>query len=87
MENTEFKRGTTINAGNHLISIGTFTTSEIAILSKHTHEFTKLERTKTNKKLKKAKRRFKSFLCCDTSFCFRSFTDDMINELILILKG
>mgnify|MGYP003109204286 CR=1 FL=1 len=84
---TNFKKGTTIQAGNHLVSIGTFDTGDIAILSKHTHDFTKLERTKTNKRLKKAKRRFKSFLACDTTFCFRHFSDDMTDELIFILKG
>ena len=87
MANLEIKKGTIIKAGNFLISIGFFRTSEIAILSAYSHEFIKQERTKTNKKLKKAKTRFKNFLCCDTSFCFRRFTDDMINELILILKG
>ena len=84
---TNFKKGTLISAGNHLISIGTFNTSEIAILSPFTMEFTKLERTKTNKRLKKAKKIFKSFIACDTTFCFRHFTDDMTNELISILKG
>ena len=87
MKTTEFKRGTIIKAGNFLISIGTFRTSEIAILSAYSHEFIKQERAKTNKKLSKAKRIFKNNLNCYTNFCFRSFTDDMTNELILILKG
>ncbi len=87
MKTTEFKRGTIIKAGNFLISIGTFRTSEIAILSAYSHEFIKQERAKTNKKLSKAKRIFKNNLNCYNNFCFRSFTDDMINELILILKG
>ena len=87
MKTTEFKRGTIIKAGNFLISIGTFRTSEIAILSAYSHEFIKQERAKTNKKLSKAKRIFKKNLNCYTNFCFRSFTDDMTNELILILKG
>ncbi len=87
MENLEIKKGTIIKAGNFLISIGTFRTSEIAILSAYSHEFIKQERAKTNKKLSKAKRIFKNNLDCYTNFCFRSFTDDMTNELILILKG
>ena len=87
MKTTEFKRGTIIKAGNFLISIGTFRTSEIAILSAYSHEFIKQERAKTNKKLSKSKRIFKNNLNCYNNFCFRSFTDDMINELILILKG
>ena len=87
MKTTEFKRGTIIKAGNFLISIGTFRTSEIAILSAYSHEFIKQERAKTNKKLSKAKRIFKNNLNCYNNFCFRSFTDDMIHELILILKG
>lgn len=87
MKTTEFKRGTIIKAGNFLISIGTFRTSEIAILSAYSHEFIKQERAKTNKKLSKAKRIFKNNLNCYNNFCFRSFTDDMTNELILILKG
>ena len=52
---TNFKKGTLISAGNHLVSIGTFDTSDMkAILSPFTMEFTKLERTKTNKRLKKS---------------------------------
>ena len=87
MKNLEFKKGTLISAGNHLVSIGTFDTSEIAILSPFTMKFTKQERTKTNKRLKKAKRRFKSFLLCDKDFCFGHFDNDMTKELISILKG
>ena len=82
----KIKKGTTIKTGNHLISIGTFSTSEIAIISPFTHDFIKLEKTKTNKKLKKAKRLFKSHLCSETDFCFRHFTDDMTRKLIDILK-
>jgi len=44
----EIKKGTLISAGNHLVSIGAFNRSDIAILSKHTHKFVKLERAKTN---------------------------------------
>tara|TARA_R100000426_G_C4818290_1_gene109384 strand:- start:1264 stop:1524 length:261 start_codon:yes stop_codon:yes gene_type:complete len=86
MKTLQLQKGTTIKTGNHLISIGTFSTSEIAIISPFTHDFIKLEKTKTNKKLKKAKRLFKSHLCSETDFCFRHFTDDMTRKLIDILK-
>jgi hypothetical protein len=87
MKNLEIKKGTLISAGNHLVSIGTFNTSDVAILSKHTNEFVKLERAKTNKKLKKVKRVFKSKLNNDTEFVFEFFSDDDIVKLISILKG
>lgn len=87
MTDFEFKKGTLISAGNHLVSIGTFKTSDIAILSKYTHRFVKLERAKTNNKLKKVKRLFKSNLNNDTDFVFEFFTDDKTRELISILKG
>ena len=87
MKTLEIKKATLISAGNHLVSIGTFKTSDIAILSKHTHEFVKLERAKTNKKLKKVKRLFKSNLNNDTDFVFEFFTDDKTRQLISILKS
>jgi len=83
----EIKKGTLISAGNHLVSIGAFNRSDIAILSKHTHKFVKLERAKTNKKLKKVKRLFFYHLNNDTDFVFEFFTDDKTRQLISILKS
>ena len=48
------KRNTTLSVGNHLVSIGR-EIHQVAILSKHTHNFVELKRTKTNKKLAKVK--------------------------------
>jgi hypothetical protein len=87
MKNLEIKKGTLISAGNHLVSIGKYDKSDVAILSKHTGKFVKLERTKTNNKLKKVKRLFFYALNNDTDFVFEFLTDDKTRELISILKG
>ena len=60
---------TIIKAGNHIVSIG-IEIHFVAIISPITNDFVKLKRVKTNKKLAKVKREFKSWLSCSDSFCF-----------------
>ena len=79
------KPNTLIKAGNHLISIGR-EIHQVAILSLNTHEFVKLKRTKTNKKLAKVKREFKSWLSCSETFCFERLSETQTIKLINNLK-
>jgi hypothetical protein len=60
---------TILKAGNHIVSIG-IEAHFVAILSPTTHKFVELKNTKTNKKLAKVKREFKSWLSCSETFCF-----------------
>lgn len=76
---------TTIKAGNHLISIGR-EIHQVAILSLNTHKFVKLKRTKTNKKLAKVKKEFKTWLCCWETFCFERLSEQQTLKLIQTLK-
>lgn len=78
-------RNTTLSLGNHLVSIGA-ETHQVAILSKHTHNFVKLKRTKTNKKLAKVKRELKSWLSCEETFCFERLSEKQTLRLIETLK-
>ncbi len=76
---------TTLSVGNHLVSIGR-ETHQVAILSKHTHSFVELQRTKTNKKLAKLKRELKSWLSCEETFCFERLSEEQTLKLIETLK-
>lgn len=78
-------RNTTLSVGNHLVSIGR-ETHQVAILSKHTHSFVELQRTKTNKKLAKLKRELKSWLSCEETFCFERLSKEQTLRLIETLK-
>jgi len=78
-------RNTTLLVGNHLVSIGR-ETHQVAILSKHTHSFVELQRTKTNKKLAKLKRELKSWLSCEETFCFERLSKEQTLRLIETLK-
>lgn len=80
-----FKRNTTLSVGNHLVSIGR-EIHQVAILSKHTHNFVELKRTKTNKKLAKVKRQLKSWLSCEETFCFERLSEEQTLRLIETLK-
>jgi len=80
------KTNTLVRAGNHLVSIGR-ETSFVAILSPNTNDFVELSRAKTNKQLRKVKRKFKTWLNCDNSFSFEFMTNELTNELISTLKN
>ena len=77
---------TIIKAGNHLISIGR-QAQFVAIISPSTHKFVELLKSKTNKRLQKAKREFKAFLNSDDTFTFEHFSNEQTKRLIEILKG
>lgn len=73
-------------AGNHVVSIG-IDGHQLAIMSAHTGDWVGLERAKTNKRLRKVKRVFKSNLCCWFDFFFEHMTQEDILKVINILKG
>ncbi len=79
------KINTTLSVGNHLVSIGR-EIHQVAILSKHTHNFVELKRTKTNKKLAKVKRQLKSWLSCEETFCFERLSEEQTLRLLETLK-
>ena len=76
---------TTLKAGNHIVSIGR-EAHFVAILSPITHKFVELKNTKTNKKLAKIKREFKSWLSCSETFCFERMSEAQALKLINTLK-
>lgn len=76
---------TTLKAGNHIVSIG-IETHFVAILSPNTHDFVELKKVKTNKKLAKIKKEFKSWLSCSESFCFERLSEAQTIKLIKTLK-
>jgi hypothetical protein len=77
---------TLINCGSFTVSIGQ-TTKDVAIISKSSGDFVKLDQTSRSKKLRKVKRTFKNHLCCDQTFCFSWFNDDMTKQLVDILRS
>lgn len=82
----DIKKGTLINTGNFIVSVGHFDSHEIAIMSKHTHEFVKLERAKTNNRLRSVKRKFKSWLNSDDTFTFSFMQPEQVVDMIKTLK-
>ena len=81
----EIKANTILKAGNHIVSIG-METHFVAVLSLNTHNFVELKRAKTNKKLAKVKRQFKSWLSCSETFCFERLSEEQTIKLINTLK-
>jgi len=79
-------KNTIIKAGNHLISIGR-EAQFVAILSPSTRKFVELAKSKTNERLRKAKREFKAFLNSGDTFTFEHFSQEQTMRLIDILKG
>jgi len=84
MKNLKLKKGQQINAGNFIISIGAFDIREVAIISKSSGDFVKI--ANTGVKLKKVKRKFRTWLNSDTTFTFSFMTEERIIELIELLK-
>ena len=81
----KLKANTILKAGNHIVSIGR-ETHFIAILSPTTNEFVELKRAKTNIKLAKVKREFKSWLSCSETFCFERLSESQALNIIQTLK-
>jgi len=83
---TTFKPNQQISAGNFIISIGRDGVRDVAIFSKSTGDFVKLTSKKRSKKLRAVHRKFNKFVSSFDTFCFSWFTDDMVVDLINILK-
>ena len=88
MKNINFTLGQKINAGNHIISIGSFDVHDVAIISKHTGHFVKFKDIpKRNSCLNKIKLRFNMFLCSDQDLVFQHVWFDDVMQMIDILKN
>ena len=70
-----FQKGQQINAGNFIVSIGTFDTQDVAIISKKSGDFVKLKQAKVSKKLRKIKRLHKLWLNNHDTFNFQFMPD------------
>ena len=81
-----FTRGQNISAGNFIINIGSFDTTDVAIISKSTGAFTKIKQAKVSKKLRKVKRVFKSFINNPDTFVMQHLDSDQVRTLLQILK-
>ena len=86
MENLEIKKCSLIKCKNFLVSIGTHSTSEVAIISGSSGDWVKLKQTKVSKKLKAIKRKFGSRICDHEQFFFCHMSEQDTLDLINILK-
>jgi hypothetical protein len=86
MEKLEIKKSSLIKCKNFLVSIGTHSTSEVAIIGGSSGEFVKLKQTKVSKKLKSIKRKFGSHICDHEQFFFCHMSEQDTLDLIAILK-
>jgi len=86
MQNITIKENTTIKVGNFIISIG-IQTHFVAIISPFTNEFIQLKRIKTNKRLRKVKRKLGLWLNSKETFTFERMRKENILLLISILKS
>jgi hypothetical protein len=84
---TIFTKGQDINAGNFIVNIGTFDTTDIAIISKSNGRFTKLKQAKVSKRLRKVKKHFKSNINNDFDFVFQFMVPSQVIQLIKILRS
>lgn len=83
----QLSKGQQIVAGNFIISIGAFDTTDVAIINKsQSSGFSKLASCKRSKKLRKVKRDLKPFLNSNTTFTFQFLQSDGVQKLINILK-
>ena len=76
-----------IKAGNFLVSIGTYNTTDIAIISKFTGEFVKFKDIRKGGKLEKLKRKFKQNLCSTETFNFSFVQPDKLKEIVTFLTN
>ena len=84
----EFKKGQNIVCKNFDISIGIFDSREVALFSKITGKFVKMNKAnlKRSKKLRKVKRLFKTRLNSKDTFTFSFMQPSQIEVLIRELK-
>lgn len=88
MTNLNLTKGQQIKAGNHIISVGSFDTHDIAIISKSTGSFVKFKDIpKKGSPLNKIKLRFKNFLCSDNDLVFQRLWSSDVQQIINILKN
>jgi hypothetical protein len=84
---TFLTKGQQINAGNHIISVGSFNTQDIAIISKHTGAFVKFKDIpKKGSPLNKIKLTFKNFLCSNNDLVFQRLWASDVQQIVKILK-
>ena len=86
MEKLEIKKSSLINAGNFIVSIGTHTISDVALISKSSGNFVSFKNIKKGGKLSKIKRKFKNKICDDNQFFFSFMSKEDVFNLIKILK-
>tara|TARA_R110002153_G_scaffold76733_3_gene197621 strand:+ start:4222 stop:4485 length:264 start_codon:yes stop_codon:yes gene_type:complete len=86
MKTNNFNLGQDINAGNFIVNIGTFDTTDVAIISKSSGHFVKIKQSKISKKLKLIKKLFRFNINNSTDFVFQSLQVDQVNDLITILR-
>lgn len=87
MKTIEIKKATMIPAGNYRVSIGTYSTGDVAIFSNHTGEVCKFKDIRKGGKLAKIKRMFKGSICSTDSFFFSFMTEERTHKLIQLLKA
>lgn len=83
-----FKKGQLIDCKNFEVSIGIYDPKEVAIFSKKTGDFVKINKSnlKRSKKLRKIKRVFKYWLNSNNTFTFSFMNDLRTQQLINELK-
>lgn len=86
MDKNLIKKGQKINAGNYIVSIGTYKTTDVAIVSKNTGEFVKISNIRKGGKLEKAKRKFGRWLNSKDTFTFEFMQPDTVSDLVDFLK-
>lgn|SRR5574343_62135 len=84
--NLEIKKGALIPAGNYFVSIGTYDTFEVAIISKRSGEFFRLKDARKGGILMSIKYRFRINLNSKETFTFSGMLDSKTIELINLLK-
>lgn len=86
MNKLQLQANQSMKIGNIILSIGR-ETQWVALFSPNTNEFIKLNKSKTNRILRKVKKNLRVWLNCDETFNFGHMTPDTTNQLIDILKG
>jgi len=87
MKNTiEIKPKTLIRCKGFDVSIGTYSTSDVAIISHSSGEFAKFKDIRKGGRLAKIKRKFKLWINSGDSFCFQFMPTTTTLELIQMLK-
>jgi hypothetical protein len=86
MDKDLIKKNAKIRAGNYTVSIGTYKTTDVALISNNTGEFVKIKDIRKGGKLEKVKRKFSRWLNSKDTFTFEFMQPDTVKELVLFLK-